>query len=140
MGNMYNLVHGYNLACIFFLPMLGKKADEYPRFRDCFLSDDQKHIEILTRVGGNNRGQGYGEEELYKDPNFETTYDDEYDSTYGYYVFNPPQKWKKDFDAIVDVRFEDISDEYVKVLKEFYPKWYEDDVSKKIFGERKEEA
>ena len=62
--SLYNMVYGFNPACLLFMPMLGRKQDEYPRFRDCFLSEDKKHIDIYTRVGGGNRGCGYGEEEL----------------------------------------------------------------------------
>ena len=120
--SLYNMVNGFNPACIFFMPMLGRSQQEYPRFRDCFLSDDKKHIEIYTRVGGNNRNCGYGEEELYSDPNFVTTYDDDFDSTYGTYVFNVPEKWQADFDKIVAGQFNDVSDEYVTCVKEMFPK------------------
>ena len=120
--SFYNMVHGFNLSCVLFMPMLGKHADDYPRFRDCFLSDDKKRIIIYTRVGGYNREQGYGEEELYKDENFVTTYDDAEDDTYGYYEFNVPAKWKDDFDKIVNAKFGQVSDEYVNVVKSFYPK------------------
>lgn len=120
--SMYNALFGFNPACVAFLPMLGRKSDEYPRFRDCFLSDDGKHIEIYTRVSGNNRGCGYGEEELYKDPNFVSTYDDDFDNTYGTYVFDVPQKWRADFDLIVKDEMSKVSDEYVAEVKRFYPK------------------
>lgn len=119
--SLYNLVNGFNPACVFLMPMLGRKQDEYPRFRDCFLSDDEKHLVIYTRVGGPNRNNGYGEEKLYEDPNFVKTYDDEDDSTYGCYVFNVPEKWKKDFDTIVAGKFEEVSEEYVSYVREFYP-------------------
>lgn len=118
--SLYNMVNGYNPACVFILPMLGRKADEYPRFRDCFVTEDNK-IAIYTRVGGNNRNCGFGEEELYNDPNFVTTYDDEWDSTYGTYVFNVPEKWKADFDKLMNSDWDTVSDEYVTCLKEFYP-------------------
>ncbi len=120
--SMYNALFGFNPACVALLPMLGRKSDEYPRFRDCFLSDDRKHIEIYTRVGGNNRGCGYGEEALYKDPNFVNTYDDDFDNTYGTYVFDVPQKWRTDFDLIVKGEISKVSDEYVDEVKRFYPK------------------
>lgn len=120
--SLYNAMMGFNPACVFIMPMLGRKQDEYPRFRDCFVDDDHKHILIYTRVGGGNRGCGYGEEELYKDPNFVETYDDEYDSTYGTYKFKVPRKWKKDFESMIDNRWGDVSDEYVDTVKAFYPK------------------
>ena len=100
--SFYNMVNGFNSACFFFMPMLGRKQSEYPRFRDCFITEDN-NIAIYTRVGGGNRGCGYGEEELYKDKNFLTTFDDEYDSTYATYVFKVPTKWRKDFDKLLDV-------------------------------------
>lgn len=53
MGGLYNVIFGYNPACIVILPMLGRKEDEYPRFRDCFVEDGK--IAIYTRVGGNSR-------------------------------------------------------------------------------------
>ena len=42
----------------------------------------------------------FGEEKLYEDPNFVKTYDDDFDSTYGFYEFNVPDKWKDDFAKI----------------------------------------
>ena len=120
--SLYNMMMGFSPACIFIMPMLGRKQDEYPRFRDCFVDDDKKHILIFTRVGGGNRGCGFGEEELYKDPDFVETYDDDFDSTYGTYKFKVPDKWKKDFDLMMDNRWGDVSDEYVDTVKAFYPK------------------
>ena len=131
--SLYSMINGFNPSCILFMPMLGRKQEEYPRFRDCFLSDDKEHIIIYTRVGGGNRNQGYGEEELYKDPNFVKTYDDEYDSTYGYYEFNVPEKWKADFNKIIDGQPDKVSDDYVSLLKEFYPKLTESGYIDKLF-------
>ena len=87
--SLYNMINGFSNACVFIMPMLGRKQEEWPRFRDCFVNDDN-NIEIYTRVGGNNRNQGYGEEKLYEDPNFIATYDDDYDNTYATYVFRVP--------------------------------------------------
>lgn len=119
--SLYNMVNGFNPACIIFLPMLGRKPEEYPRFRDCFLTEDHTHIEVYTRVGGGNRNCGYGEEELYKDPNFVNTYDDEFDSTYGTYVFKIPEKWQTDADKILAGKLIEVSDEYVACIKSIYP-------------------
>jgi hypothetical protein len=101
--------------------MLGKKNTEYPRFRDCFLSEDGKRIVIFTRVGGGNRNCGYGEEKLYEDPNFVKTYDDDFDSTYGFYEFNVPDKWKDDFTKVTSGKFSELSDEYIETIVQFYP-------------------
>lgn len=120
--SLYNMVCGFNPACVVILPMLGRQSSEYPRFRDCFISEDGRFIDIYTRVGGGNRGNGYGEDELYKDPNFESTFDDPYDRTYATYRFNVPDKWKDDFNHIISGEYEKVSDEYVDVVKGFYPK------------------
>lgn len=45
--SLYNMVCGFNPACVWLLPMLGKKHTEYPRFRDCFLSDDGKELSSI---------------------------------------------------------------------------------------------
>jgi len=118
--SLYNAINGYNLSCIFIMPMLGRRDREYPRFRDCFVSEDGQHIDIFTRVGGGNRGCGMGEEELYKDPLFVTTFDDEYDNTYATYQFEVPEKWKKDFDLIVDGRINETSAEYQEMIRGFW--------------------
>ena len=136
---MYNMLMGYNPACLFFMPMLGRKQEEYPRFRDCFISEDRKHIDIYTRVGGGNRNCGYGEEELYKDENFVETFDDDYDTTYGTYRFKVPEKWQKDFDYILNGEFQKVSQEYIDTVKFIFPMLAEkgvvDDIFKKVSSE-----
>lgn len=117
--SLYNMMNGVNPAAFLVLPMLGRHASEYPRFRDCFLNNE-KQIVVLTRVGGNNRNCGFGEEVLYKDPNFVKTYDDEFDSTYGYYVFNVPKEWKDDFDRLL--KGEKPSARYLDQMCKVYPK------------------
>ena len=117
--SIYHLMHGVNPAAFLILPMLGKHPDEYPRFRDCFVTEDN-HILVLTRVGGGNRNDGYGEEELYKDPHFIKTYDADWDCTYGYYEFSVPDEWKADFDAIINGGKP--SKEYLEQMCKVYPK------------------
>lgn len=134
--SMYNMVMGHNPACVILMPMLGRKESEYPRFRDCFLSEDGERIAIYTRVGGNNRNSGFGEEKLYSDPNFANTYDDDFDNTYATYEFNVPEKWKKDFECIKNGTFSDVSQEYVNYVKSFFPKLAEAGLIDKTF-ERK---
>lgn len=131
--SLYNMANGFSNACVFIMPMLGRKQEEWPRFRDCFVSDDN-NIEIYTRVGGNNRNQGYGEEKLYADPNFITTYDDDYDNTYATYVFRVPDKWKADFDKIMAMRLWETSPEYQAYLREFFPKLNESGLFDKAFA------
>lgn len=123
--SLYNMINGANPATFFILPMLGEKHPEsYPRFRDCFVNNDngKPEIHVYTRVGGGNRGDGYGEEELYKHPNFLSTFDDDFDSTYATYTFSVPEEWKKDFDLITDGKIKEISPEYKDRLYKVFPK------------------
>lgn len=131
--SLYNMLMGFNPACVLIMPMLGRKQEEYPRFRDCFITEEN-NIAIYTRVGGGNRNCGYGEEELYEDENFLTTYDDDYDCTYATYEFKVPEKWRADFDLIVGGKQNEVSKEYVNYVKKFYPELDEQGVIDKIFG------
>lgn len=126
--SLYNIMNGVTPATFFILPMLGEDhPDNYPRFRDCFLSD-QEHpeydgfIHVYTRAGGNNRGCGYGEEVLLKHPNFVATFDNSFDSTYGSYVFSVPEEWKADFDLIQAFKFKEVSKAYQDRVRKVYPK------------------
>ena len=130
--SLYNMMNGFNPACVFIMPMLGRKQEEYPRFRDCFVTEEN-NIAIYTRVGGGNRNCGFGEEALYEDENFLRDYDDDFDSTYATYEFKVPDKWKSDFDKIIDGKMSEVSKEYVSYLKEFYPKLAEQGVFDKFF-------
>lgn len=128
-------MNGVNPAAFFIIPMLGKHPDEYPRFRDCFVGEDKKTIEVFTHVGGGNRHSGYGEEELEKHPNFIRTYDDDFDSTYGTYVFSVPERWQADFDKILNGKTLFISEEYFNEILRVYPKL--EDEFRKMFNRPK---
>lgn len=126
--SLYNMLMGVTPATFFILPMLGEKhPDSYPRFRDCFLSDKEHpeyndHIHIYTRVGGNNRGAGFGEEELYKHPNFITSFDDSFDDTFATYVFSVPDEWAKDFTLFKENKLKEVSSEYRTRVRAVFPK------------------
>jgi hypothetical protein len=103
--------------------MLGKHPDEYPRFRDCFVDIDDKTINIYTRVGGGNRESHKDEiEELRKNQNYIRDYDDNFDNTFATFVFSIPEKWKIDFDKLINNKGNEISDEYKQELKRVFPK------------------
>lgn len=119
--SLYNMINGVNPATFFILPMLGEKhPDNYPRFRDCFV--DNNEIHVYTRVGGGNRNCGFGEEELQQHPNYLRDFDDEYDSTYATYVFSIPDEFKNDFDLITSGKIKEISETYKERLYKVYPK------------------
>lgn len=131
--SLYNMMNGFNPACVFIMPMLGRKQAEWPRFRDCWVTEEG-NIAIYTRVGGGNRNCGYGEEQLYEDPDFLKTYDDEYDTTYDTYEFKVPGEWKADFDLIMDGKIKEVSEEYKDYLKEFFPKLAEEGFFDGVFS------
>lgn len=131
--SLYNMINGYNPACLLILPMLGRKQENYPRFRDCYVTDEN-NIAIYTKVGGENRNCGFGEEVLYDDENFIKTYDDEFDETYATYEFKVPDRWKNDFDKILNSKMSDISNEYIEYLKNFYPKLVSKGIIDRLFS------
>lgn len=130
--SLYNIINGFNTgACLFLAPMLTEENPQtfFPRFRDCWAEDG--NIVVFTRVGGNNRScknsphydpaWDYGESKLYDMPTFLVTYDDDFDDTYGYYVFGVPTEFKADFDAVMDGRFGDISENLISRIEKCYP-------------------
>lgn len=134
--SLYNMLFGFNPSCFLFMPMLGKKQEEYPRFRDCFLSDDCKRIVIYTRTGGGNRE--YYEEEnqiMFNDPLYVKDYDEEDDNTYLYVEFNVPEKWVEDFNLIIKGKLKETSNDYKELIHSFYPKIYNE-----IFGDSSNES
>ena len=62
-------------------------------------------------------------------------YDDDFDNTYATYVFSVPEKWKEDFDKIVDGKIRETSLEYQNYLREFFPLLEEKGIFDKIFLE-----
>jgi hypothetical protein len=115
------MINGVNPATFFILPMLGgKHPDNLPRFRDCFVKNDEIHI--YTRVGGGNRNCEFGEEELQSHQNYLRDFDDDYDSTYATYVFSVPDEFKPDFELIKAGKIKEISDKYKERIYLVYPK------------------
>ena len=120
--SLYNIINGFNPACLLFMPMLGRKQDEYPRFRDCGVAKngDVREIRIFTRVGSANQNSGYGEEKLYEDPNFLRFEDCEEDRTYGTYIFKCPKEWVADYDRIYGGKLSELSPEYFDMQLKFW--------------------
>lgn len=126
--SFYNMINGVNPCTFYFLPMLGKHPDEYPRFRDCFLFDKEHpeyddYIQVYTRTGGGNR-EGYWLEnaEMEDMPEYVTNFDDSYDCTYASWVFRVPERWKEDFAKLKEGRMSEVSDEYRAEVARVYPK------------------
>lgn len=116
-GSIYNLMNGVNPATFFFLPMLGKHPDSYPRFRDCFIDNDSKTIKILTRLGHEDYEEE--QEEMRALPNYLS--DDVMDDpTYRMFTYECPSEWESDWDKIY--KGEKPSDAYIDRMCEVYPK------------------
>lgn len=139
MSGLYNAIFGMNPATVLVAPMLTEERPEryFPRFRDCYVEDG--NIVVYTRVGGGNRSYDtrpphrcnydegdweadydFGENKLYELPTFLWTYDDDFDSTYGYYVFGVPAEWEADFERVTAGRLDELSDAYVERIAKCY--------------------
>ena len=120
--SLYNQLLGFSPACILAMPMLGRKQNEWPRFRDCHIekNGDVREILIFTRVGSANQDCGFGEEKLYEDPNYLRFEDCEEDCTYGTYIFKCPTEWEADYDRIYDGKLYDLSPEYYDMQLKFW--------------------
>ena len=126
--SLYNSLFGMTPAVFLVLPMLGKHPDEYPRFRDCFLKDDEHpeyddHIHVFTRTGGGNR-DSYSDENnaMRAMPDFVTDFDDGFDSTFASWVFRVPERWADDFAKIKAGDVKGISAEYQAEIRRVFPK------------------
>ena len=127
MGGLYNALFGVNPATVLIATMLTDERPEsyFPRFRDCYVENG--NIVVYTRVGGGNRFENhgdpdfdYGESKLYELPTFIETYDDDFDCTYGYYVFGVPDEWKADFERVMAGNLGELSDAYVERIAKCY--------------------
>jgi hypothetical protein len=86
--SLYNMVMGENPAAMDLLKVLGLDKASIPRYRDCWLTADRKHIDLLTRTGGGNRADYPGEiDALRQVPGFERDYDDEADPTFMHFLY-----------------------------------------------------
>lgn len=94
--SLYNLLFGVNQDADELLKMLDLTKDSFGRFRDAYLNESGTNIIVYTRCGGGNRD--YYEDvfsKMGKHPEYVRNYDDSYDCTYAYFVFNVPEKFKK---------------------------------------------
>lgn len=134
MSGLYNMLFGWNHACVLLAPMLTDENPQqfFPRFRDCYLSEDGEHIEIFTRVGGGNR-EGYADEieKLRSMPTYVSDEDDDFDCTYATFTFGVPEEWRADFEHVRAGEYHKLSDAYVERMQKCYPKL---DISQMLYG------
>lgn len=126
--SLYNMVCGVKPAAFFVLPVLGKHPEEYPRFRDCFIGDEEQpktdgKIIIYTRTGGGNRAS-YGEENaaITQMDGYQFDYDDSFDSTFANFVFDIPEKWGDDVNKALTGKLNETSQEYQDMICTTFPK------------------
>lgn len=126
--SLYNLLCGVAPATFTVLPMLGRHPDEYPRFRDCFTSVEgypeyDDHIIVYTRTGGGNREDYEADNQAMSElPGYVTDFDDEFDSTYAYWVFQVPDTFRSDYEALKQGRLDNLSEAYKQQVYAVYPK------------------
>lgn len=101
--SLYNTLFGVNSLTPILLQIAGIDMSEIARFRDCYIKEGD--VIIYTRTGGGNR-ECYSSNDEHSDcyhtfndkltekPNFVTDYDDDFDSTYAYFVFAPLAQYK----------------------------------------------
>lgn len=134
------MVNGIQPSALYILPMLGKRHDEYPRFRDCFVgklfTDSEKDqfgipvikhgeeemISVYTRVGGDNR-EGYIKEinEMRAMPEYIEDFDDDFDETFATFVFRVPEQFKADFHLVNEGKLNETSQAYRDIMYKVYP-------------------
>lgn len=127
--SLYNMVHGFNPAGIFVAPLLGLGHPQraFPRYRDCFVGMNGKpeydgKIVVYTRTGGGNREEYEADNNaLARHPQYVTDFDDDFDSTFAWFIFDVPPAWKADFDLVVAKRLSETSAAYRTLLAETFP-------------------
>lgn len=125
MGGLYNLLFGWNPACVLIAPMLTDENPQtfFPRFRDCYVGDGGDTIEIYTRVGGGNRDAYEDEIEALRNmPTYIRDYDDDFDDTYATFEFGVPDEWRDDFELVKEYKFDELSDAYVERMQGCFEK------------------
>lgn len=134
--NVDAILNGHNPIAVMILPMLGRKTRDYPMYENCFITEDMT-VAIVSKCAGKLRGKGLGDEELAADPNFVTTYDVPENERFAVYEFRVPDEWQPDLEHIVNGEMPDVSDEYVALVKETYPRLSESGKLDIVFGRKR---
>ena len=135
--SFYNMINGYNPSVTLIFPMLDRKYQDFQRFRNCFAEDDQ--IIVYTRMGGDNgkcwedRKKKFYDKSFLQDtcdcdacelwrmlrkhPTFRCSVQDSNDCTYCSFHFDVPEKWKADYDNILNCEFDKSSKDYLDQIE-----------------------
>ena len=129
--SLYSSLFGKNPNSKIILSMLNLAIDQVPRFRDCYIEDGK--IVIFTRTGGNNRDLLASEYIIHWDNKDEETLcniilehskyyiksmDDGFDSTYAYFYFTIPDRWKQIAKKFDNGKVETIAEKFKRVTTE----------------------
>jgi len=128
MGGLYNLIFGVHANADALLEALGLSRSDFYRFRDCYVTEDNR-IAVYTRGGGGNRECYCSQTEEHdpycavpmqekarKHPLYLADEDDDFDNTYATFYFRLPEKeWLKDVPK--EISREELWKLYFKALK-----------------------
>lgn len=90
--SLYNALFGRNPFTAALLAIVDLPLSQIPRFRDVSVSEDRKHVVVMTRTGGGNREEHESDNNLLAiHPRYVSDRDDEFDSTYAYFWFSIPE-------------------------------------------------
>lgn len=132
--SLYNLLFGVNQDADELLKMLNLTEDDFGRFRDAYLNENGTNIIVYTRCGGGNRDYYEGVFlKMEKHPEYVTDYDDNYDCTYAYFVFNVPEKFKKQAKLMSDkTKPKSIHEKFQEAVDDMDKKGEDSEYAKKI--------
>ena len=137
--SLYNTIFGMNAGLVVLMaPLLPRRPDRFPRFRDIFTDDEDARVKgdiyVYTRMGGGNSecwGDGPDAEtgalcsacdadQVQDDERCVHRYDDDFDNTYSTFVFVVSDEDRPDLEALLGGQLEDLSERYRARLRELF--------------------
>lgn len=117
--SLYNSLFGVNANSIEILSLIGLKEEFFARFRDVDLINNGETVRVFTRTGGGNR-EDYEDnwQEIRKNSNYITDYDDDFDDTYAYIEFKVPAEKIESAKALFAGEPESFEEKFNKSMEE----------------------
>jgi len=109
--SFYNMLFGKNPLSTVLLAVIGLKECDVERFRNCYLNEELKEIQVYARTGGGNRDD-YKNLALVRNQYYKTDEDDDFDSTYATYHFNIPEEIYDDLIGFLDYENKGITSKF----------------------------
>ena len=104
-----------NLSCIFILPMLGWKMEDFNNLKNCFVTPDSNlALYLKTSEDGIDN-------DLCNNTNFIRTYVDSDCPEYSIYEFKIPVIWNEDLNKILNNKINETSKMYQSMIRSYYP-------------------